>query len=106
MPGPSEFLDEFLCDIPKDGGLRGTRIRHDDRMTGVAAVPNGWIDGNASEKRHAKLFGRALAASIRKNLRSFAAMAADKVTHVLHDPQQRDIHFLEHGHALANVVER
>src|SRR6185437_8400443 len=74
-------------------------------MAGISTIPDSRIDWNSSQKWHIQLGCGPLPSSMRKDLRPLTAVTADKVTHVFDDTQERNIHLLEHRHALTNVVE-
>src|SRR6185437_3176880 len=66
----------------------------------IAALPDLGIKLNRSQKRHIKLLRRPLRAALRENIYFGVAMRADKVAHVLHNPQDWNIHLINISRAL------
>src|SRR6185295_20099298 len=104
--GAGDSCDNFLCDLPERRRLGRCRIRNDDRGARIAAVANGRVDRHSTEKRNPECGGSPLPSSVRKYFGPLAAVAAEKVTHVLHNTEERYIHLLEHHHAFADIVQR
>ena len=91
--------------LPERVGLRRRGIRDHDRHAGIAAGPDGGVERDTAQKRHAQLLGRLLSAPVREDVGSLSAMAVDEKAHVLDDPQDGHVDLLEHHHSLADVVE-
>src|SRR5207302_1028118 len=74
----------------------------------VAALGHAWIDGNLTQEWHAGILREFLPAAVPENLVTLA-IVTDKITHVLHDAENRDLHLTKHldaatGHGQAHIL--
>src|SRR5688572_25452316 len=95
--------DHVTGQIPKCGRGGGAGIEHDDRLTLVAPDHDFRIDGDLAEERNAEHLRGLAATAVSEDLFPLAAVTADEVAHVLHDPEDRDVDFPEHGEPLARI---
>src|SRR5579875_2337059 len=79
------------------------RLRHDDRIADVAALPDRAHQRDLTQERHAVTCRRPLSAAVAEDVGALPAAWADEVAHVLDDAQDGRLHFLEHRQALDRV---
>ena len=98
QPGARQLLDarERL-------GFGKTGVGGDHGPPVVASDTDRRIDGNSPEERHSQLGGGLLRATFGKDVGLMVAMGTDEPAHVLHEPQHRDVHLVEHRLRLDGV---
>src|SRR4029079_12085929 len=100
--GFAKIFGNFI-ELGRHGGLS---IFSHNRNPTVPRFARGDIDRNLAKQRDAESFRLAFAAATAKNMIAFAVGRRGKITHVLNDPEHRDIDLLEHGSGFASIDER
>src|SRR5665811_842881 len=100
---------ELLHQRRGDGGvhLRADRLWlvHHDGTPLVTAGDDIGIEGQGAQERDAELPAHPFAAAATEDIRALAAVGAGEGAHVLDDPENWDLHLLEHPQAAAGNLE-
>ena len=93
-------------DLEKSLGLSRLRCRGDDGLACITRTPDRGVQGNLTQERDLQPAGLLLAATMVEDLGSPGAVGTQKVAHVFHDPQHRDIDLPKHRHTLDRIGQR
>ena len=87
-------------------GLRALRHGGDDRAPVIGIGADGDVERRFAEERNAELLGFRARPSVRKDIRSPAAVRTNEVAHILDDADERHFHLIEHRDAPPGVDQR
>src|SRR5688500_12816417 len=90
------LIDHLPRQLFEGEGGGGGRIRGNDRVAGVAAYYHLRVDWHFAEEGDAEHFGGLASAAVTEDLFALATVAADEVTHVLDDAEDRNVDLAEH----------
>ena len=92
-------------DVAVAGGDGPFRLGHDGGRSRVGFLADADVERQRAQERQAVFLGHLLAAAAAENGLGMTAVRADVDAHVLDEPEDRNIHLLEHLHRLARVEQ-
>src|SRR3954469_8195459 len=86
-------------DLAIDHGVLAVGVGRDHRPASVRGLADHEVEGHLAEEWDAQPLRLVARTAVAKNVRPFSAVRTEKITHVLNDPEHRDVDALEHRNA-------
>src|SRR6185295_10958443 len=89
--GALELVAHARGDVAIGHGMRPVGLGGDHRQASVRLLADGHVQRDLAEERHAEPLGLAARPTMAENIGARAAVRAEEIAHVLHDPEHRHV---------------